>query len=232
MFNNIKKFINNSFFMNNIDNISYFVLLLLLFCAVFSSSDAMGIVALFFSFLVVFKLTFNFNKNIFSLEKHEKALIIYFLIVTLSLFASTLFKLSLHGYIKTCIYILFFFCVSLFFKQNKNKIFPTFLYVAALMSYETFIAILQNVKGVSEISGWQDMSHINPEQVVSRAYGTLKPYNPNLLAGYLLCGLSSFVYLILTYLNAKKKRIALINNNLPIYKKPRRCFEIVLQALG
>ena len=53
------------------------------------------------------------------------------------------------------------------------------------------------------------MTNINPEQVVSRAYGTLQPYNPNLLAGYLLAGLSTFIYLILNYLNANKKRIAL-----------------------
>ncbi|MBR5304330.1 MAG: O-antigen ligase family protein [Candidatus Gastranaerophilales bacterium] len=78
------------------------------------------------------------------------------------------------------------------------------------MSYESIVAIIQNASGVVEISGWQDMTNINPEQVVSRAYGTLQPYNPNLLAGYLLCGLSSFVYLVLVNLKQGKKRIALI----------------------
>ena len=78
------------------------------------------------------------------------------------------------------------------------------------MSFESVIAILQNLGGVVEISGWQDMTNINPEQVVSRAYGTLQPYNPNLLAGYLLCGLSSLAYLILINLKQGKKRIALI----------------------
>ena len=78
------------------------------------------------------------------------------------------------------------------------------------MSYESIIAIIQNMGGIEEISGWQDMTNINPEEVVSRAYGTLQPYNPNLLAGYLLCGLSSLVYLILVNLKQGKKRIALI----------------------
>lgn len=195
--------------MNNIDSITYFVLLSLLFVAIFSSSDFMGLLALLFSFLVIFKNIFNFNKNNFSLESHEKALVVYFLIVTISLFASSLFKLSLHGYIKTFIYILFYFCAAIYFKSNKNKIFPTVFFVSILMSYESFVAIIQNLKGVTEISGWQDMTNINPEQVVSRAYGTLQPYNPNLLAGYLLAGLSTFIYLILNYLNANKKRIAL-----------------------
>jgi len=194
--------------MNNIDNISYLVLLSLLFCAVFSTSDLMGGVSLIFSFLVIFKTIFNF-KNDLKFESYEKALLIYFLFISVSLFASSLFKLSLHGYIKTLIYIMFFFCAGQFFKENKTKIFPTILFVGILMSYESVIAIIQNIKGVAEISGWQDVHNLNPEQIISRAYGTLKPYNPNLLAGYLLCGISTFVYLILTYLDVKKKRIAL-----------------------
>ena len=77
------------------------------------------------------------------------------------------------------------------------------------MSFESFVAIFQNYSGVDEISGWQDTTNINPEEIISRAYGTLKPYNPNLLAGYLLAGLSGFVYFILTFLKQNKKRIAL-----------------------
>ena len=195
--------------MENIDNIAYLFLLSLLFSAVICPSELMGGIALLFSFLMIFKFLFKNQGFKFELRKYEKAVIFYFLFVTLSLFASTLFKLSLHGYIKTFIYITFFFSVSYFFKFNKRKIFWTILFVAGLMSYETIVAIIQNKIGVSEISGWQDMSNINPEQVISRAYGTLKPYNPNLLAGYLLCGLSSFIYLILHFLNIGKKRIAL-----------------------
>jgi len=208
MFNNIKKFVTDSFFMNNIDNISYIVLLLTLFAAIVFNSELIGLFALLFSFLMIFKSIFNKEKNNFNLENYERVLIIFFLIVTLSLFASTLFKLSFHGYLKTLTYILFYFSCAIFFKDNKNKILPVFLFVSALMSYEAIIAILQNMSGVNEISGWQDMSNLNPEEVVSRAYGTLKPYNPNLLAGYLLCGLSSFIYLILNYLKNNKKRIA------------------------
>ena len=130
--------------------------------------------------------------------------------MTVSLFASSLFNLSLHGYIKTFIYILFYFCAGIFFKENGNKIPVIILFVVGLMSYESVVAIIQNMGGVVEISGWQDMTNINPEQVISRAYGTLQPYNPNLLAGYLLCGLASFMYLILVNLKSGKKRLALI----------------------
>ena len=210
MFTNIKQFINNSLFAKNIDRIAFLTLLALLFCAVFSSSDLMGLISLLFSGLVIFKTIFISSNYKFNLKLHEKAVLIYFLIVTISLFASSLFALSLHGYIKTFIYILFFFSAGIFFKDNGNKIPAIILFVATLMSYESVVAIIQNLGGVVEISGWQDMTNINPEQVVSRAYGTLQPYNPNLLAGYLLCGLASFIYLILVNLKSGKKRIALI----------------------
>ena len=122
--------------MENIDNIAYFVMLLILVSAVILNSEYMGGLALVFSALVVFKNIFNFSGD-FKFKNYHKALFIYFLIVTVSLLASTLFSLSLHGYIKTFIYTLFFFSASLFFKDNKNKIFPTIFITAILMSFES-----------------------------------------------------------------------------------------------
>lgn len=192
------------------NNINFAILILILFCCVYCSSEIIGALALLFSGFVIFNTIFSKSRNNFSLENYEKAIIIYFLIVTVSLFGSTLFKLSLHGYIKTLIYVLFYFCCAIFINENKKKIPYILLFVAGLMTFESVIAILQNIAGVDEISGWQDMSNINPEEVISRAYGTLKPYNPNLLAGYLLAGLSTFIYFILNFLKQNKKRIALI----------------------
>ena len=196
--------------MNNIDKLAFIVLLILLLSAIFSSSDIMGALALLFSFLIIFKTVFSKEKINLTIKNYERTLLIYFIIITISLFASSLFKLSFHGYIKTFIYILFFYSAGIFFKTNSSKIPSLILFIASLMSFESIIAILQNMGGVVEISGWQDMSNINPEQVVSRAYGTLQPYNPNLLAGYLLCGLSSLIYLTLVNLKQGKKRIALV----------------------
>ena len=208
MFTNIKNIIQESLFFKNIDNIAYIALLAVLFCSLFLQSEIIGAVAIIFCALIFLKTLVKLPN--YNLENYEKALIIYFLLVTVSLFASTLFSLSLHGYLKTLIYILFYFSAGLFFKENKNKILPTILFIAFCSSYESIVAIFQNIKGVDEISGWQDMSNLNPEQVVSRAYGTLLPYNPNLLAGYILCALSSFIYLILTSLKNNKKKSALI----------------------
>ncbi len=196
--------------MENIDNITFFVLLSMLLASIFLNSEFIGAISLIFSFLVIFKSIFSLEKFNFKLENYHKALIIFFLIVSVSLCASSLFKLSLHGYIKTLIYIIFFFSACIFYKNNKNKIYPAILFICVLLSYESIVAIIQNYNGVVEISSWQDMTHINPEEVLSRAYGTLKPYNPNLLAGYLLCGLSSFIFVIFSNLKEKRKKFALV----------------------
>ena len=147
----IKNFIQNSLFFNNIDNIAYFVLLAVLFCSLFLQSEMIGAIALVFCSLMIFKILFK--KINYSLENYERAFIIYFLFVTVSLFASTLFSLSLHGYLKTLVYVLFYFSAGVFFCENKRKILPTILLVALFSSYESIVAIFQNVHGVDEISG-------------------------------------------------------------------------------
>ena len=67
---------------------------------------------------------------------------------------------------------------------------------------------MQNFGAVEEISGWQDMSHLNPEEVMTRVYGTLKPYNPNLFGGYMLSIIPAF--LTLPFINKKLLPIAVI----------------------
>ncbi|MBR1617518.1 hypothetical protein IJ670_05135, partial [bacterium] len=198
----IKKIVQESFLVKHIDLFAFGLLVLLLISAIFTDSSFMGTISIAFSFLMIFKIIFN--KTNFSLENHEKALIIYFLIVCVSLAGSTLFSLSLHGFLKTLTYILFYFSCAYYFEDNKNKIFQLIILTSCLMTFEAFVALWQNYSGVQAISGWQDMTNINPEDVIARAYGTLKPYNPNLLAGYLIAGLWTFVYLAYYFFKKEK----------------------------
>ena len=60
---------------------------------------------------------------------------------------------------------------------------------------------------MEQISTWQDTNYINPEDAIARAYGTLKPYNPNLLGGYLVAGISyviGFLSIALVKKNGKQ----------------------------
>ena len=109
--------------------------------------------------------------------------------VFISTINSTLLPQSIHGFLKTVIYIFYYYCSVNYFQTNQNKIRYIFLLVGILCSAEAIIAIYQNFAGVEQISTWQDSNYINPEDAIARAYGTLKPLNPNLLGGYLIAGI-------------------------------------------
>ena len=129
------------------------------------------------------------------------------MIVIISLAGSTLFTLSLKGFFKTLTYLGYYLSVAHFFKNNKDKIFPTLLTIGLCVSFEGVIGFLQNFAHVEEISTWQDVSKLNPEQVMTRVYGTLKPLNPNLLGGYFVAGLPA-LYAVRAKLFTDKKLVA------------------------
>ena len=78
------------------------------------------------------------------------------------------------------------------------------------MSAESFVGITQSFGQVDEISGWQDMSNLNPEEVITRVYGTLLPLNPNLLGGYFVLSIPSVIGLCGYYLYEKKYVLSVI----------------------
>jgi putative inorganic carbon (hco3(-)) transporter len=59
--------------------------------------------------------------------------------------------------------------------------------------FETALAYLQSTNKVAELATWTDPS-TNPEDQMTRVYGTLKPYNPNLLAAYFIATLGATVW--------------------------------------
>ena len=61
--------------------------------------------------------------------------------------------------------------------------------------FETALAYLQSTNKVAELATWTDPS-TNPEDQLTRVYGTLKPYNPNLLAAYFIASLGATTWWI------------------------------------
>ena len=53
------------------------------------------------------------------------------------------------------------------------------------------------------------MSRLNPEEIMTRVYGSIKPYNPNLFGGYMLSVLPSTLILIFLPLINKHYKTAL-----------------------
>lgn len=214
MFNNILKFsqeklnyfYNNSLFLQNIDKFILPFILLTFISSMFMNSDYIGFLALIVIFLTLVKFIFTPNQR-FELKTFEKFLLVYFMIVIVSLFGSTLFALSLKGFFKTFVYIGFYFSVSGYLKSNKNHI-PLILgTVAGCVVSEALVGIFQSTLHLEQISTWQDTSNLNPEDVISRVYGTLKPLNPNLYGGYLVCGLPVVIGSIFYFLHKKMYKL-------------------------
>src|SRR5574344_1136380 len=193
----------NSIFMQNIDNFIFLTIMAVLICSAFASSDVLVYIVLITIFLTVLKLFIKKGEKI-DCSLFGFFLFLYFLIVLVSLSGSSLFHLSLKGFLKTFTYLGFYFSAAQYFKNNKSKIWYAIAAMGICAGAESLIGLVQSFAQVDEISGWQDMSQINPEDVLTRVYGTLNPFNPNLLGGYFVatfpCLLGGMIY------NFAKKR--------------------------
>lgn len=183
-----------SFVLQNIDWLIGVNIFLVIFQSTYAQSDSIGYFAIFAIILTLLKLFIKPEEKI-NLSIIDKFLVVYFLLVVISVAGSSLFYLSLKGFFKTATYIGFYASVISYLKDNKNCIKYIFLTISLAAAFETIVAFMQNFGAVEEISGWQDMSRLNPEEVMTRVYGSLKPYNPNLFGGYMLSIIPAFITL-------------------------------------
>lgn len=217
MFNKIFKFsqnklnylYENSLFLQNIDKFILPFILLTFVASTFMSSDAIGFFALIAMFLTFVKLMTKPDETI-GFKHFEIWIVAYFMLVIVSLFGSSLFELSLKGFFKTFVYIGFYFSIAQYLKNNSKHI-PIILgALGVCVASESLIGFFQSFLHLDEISTWQDTTNLNPEDVLSRVYGTLQPLNPNLFGGYLVCGLSSLIGAVFYFLNRKQFKLSIL----------------------
>ena len=184
------------------DNVIFLSICATLISSIFAPSDTIGYFALIGIFLTIVKIltTKNFK---FEYSKFEFCLIVYLCFVVISVAGSSLFALSLKGFLKTLIYLSYYVCCVIYLKDHKKDIYKFLGVIAFCISTETIVGLLQNSSHVSALAGWQDTSNLNPEQVMTRVYGTLKPLNPNLFGGYLLAGIPAIYGFVALF--AKRK---------------------------
>ncbi len=187
--------VKNSFILDKIDEIIFFVIGITLVASTFMQSEQIGFFAIISVLLTVIKLFTKKNAKVL-LTGFDAAILVYFLICFISTINSTLVPQSIHGFLKTVIYIFYYFVVVNYFQTNQCKIKYLLFLVSVLCLFEGVIALYQNFAGVEQISTWQDSRYINPEDAIARAYGTLKPYNPNLLGGYFVAGIPYVIALL------------------------------------
>lgn len=209
----LNKVYENSLFLQNLDKLIFASIILVFLASTCLSSDVIGFIALITTFLTMLQLLTKPEEKCEPV-KFELWLLAYFMIVIISLAGSTLFALSLKGFMKTVTYLGFYVSVVHYLKYHTNKI-PYILGVISIcVSFESIMGILQNFAHVDEISTWQDVSKLNPEEVMTRVYGTLKPYNPNLLGGYFVAGIPALFGLSGYFLNENHFKSGLLTAGL------------------
>ncbi len=195
----LKKYTEKSIFMQNIDTIYFGIFLFLIFSLLFVNSSFIGILGLILICLTLIRGIFYYKK--INLSYTELFVLGFLILSIISCCFSSLLLSSLKGLTKVLIYIGCFYSFTDFFKRNPKKILWTIFFIASCTILELLPILKQYIFGVNSLASWQDTNNVNPEQLLTRVYGTLKPYNPNLLAGFLLMGIScilgSSIYLAL-----------------------------------
>lgn len=218
MFNSLFKFTQeklnilyeNSLFLQNLDKLIFVTIIALFLLSTVMSSDILGFAALVTIFLTILQLLTKPGDK-YEPNHFELWLLAYFMIVVISLAGSTLFSLSLKGFMKTVTYLGYYLSVVHYLKNNTGKIPYVLAAIGVSVGFESIIGILQNFAHIDEISTWQDVSKLNPEQVMTRVYGTLKPYNPNLLGGYFVAGIPALFGLCANFAADKKFKRAVVS---------------------
>lgn len=198
-----------SFILQNTDWLVGLNIFLLIFSLPFAQSDSIGYFALFAILFTVIKLVTKPGEKFF-LSSGDIWLLVYFLFVIISLAGSSLFYLSLKGFLKTLTYIGFYISFIHYLKDNISMLKYILLALTFTVFGESVIGLKQNFLSVAEISGWQDMTRLNPEEVMTRVYGTLKPYNPNLFGGYMLAALPASLITVFLPLKNKHYKTAIL----------------------
>ena len=198
----------NSFILSNLDYLITAVCSLVFISSLFASSAVIGIfIWLSFALFLVKILLEDYR---ISVDFTDVLILVWFFAMFLSTAFASLLPQSLWGLSKMVTYLMFYCVMKHLISEDFRRGYYFIFLLCAVISFESLYVIHQNFVGVEEISGWQDTSHLNAEQVLTRVYGTLQPFNPNLLAGYLLSGFPILAGGFFSLLKVKRYRMSFV----------------------
>lgn len=204
------KFSKESFLLNFIDYALITLLTLILVSIPVAKTGIIGGLTLFAFLAYLAKLI---------LVKGEKPLItafdvpifLYIGLAALAVTFSSLLIPSIKGYIKMLVYVGGYIAFINTLKGNPRRVLYFLGVLALTSSLEAVYAIHQQIVGIDALAAWQDRSNLNPEDIMDRVYGSLQPFNPNLLAGYLVAAFPSSLGLAFLFLKRKNIRLSLVS---------------------
>ncbi|MGN0014938.1 MAG: O-antigen ligase family protein [Candidatus Gastranaerophilaceae bacterium] len=199
-------FVQKSYILSNIDNILFLFVCLSLMVSITASNAYTAPILCCIGILYLLTLLLKKGAKI-ELNQSLLYLLLYFFLNTASTINSTMPYASMIGLSKTILYLIYFCGILQYLRLHKEKIPVVAAVVGLFVSFEVVVAFLQNSFDVMSAATWQDTSRLNPELVLTRVYGTLKPSNPNLLGGYLIAAAPFlWMYTALSFVENKKIR--------------------------
>lgn len=186
------KISSNSIFLSKIDSILIALITILFISLIFASAKTIGIIAGLCFLIFLIKLAFKKDEKL-DINVLDVPVFLYIALVLISVAFSSMFFPAIKGFAKVMVYFaLYLVFFNTLRKQPSKSIY--FMFIIAITAFsESLAGIYQNFTGVDALATWQDKSGLNPEQIMTRVYGSLKPYNPNLLGGYLTASISSVI---------------------------------------
>lgn len=112
--------------------------------------------------------------------------ILYIAVALVAVAFSSYFMPSAKGLAKILTYFASYIVCTNIFKGGSWKVYFFLIVLAITGGLEALYGMYQQVSGVEALATWQDPDTIKADQNMDRIYGSLDPFNPNLLAGYLL----------------------------------------------
>jgi putative inorganic carbon (HCO3(-)) transporter len=207
--NKTSSFTQTSKLVQNIDNFILILLSLLFIAIPFASTKIIGLITIMsFALFLIKVFCVKGEKHYFT--GFDILIFLYMAIAGLSVAFSSLFIPSMKGYIKMLIYFGAYLTFINIFKNNPKRMIYIISLVALTAFAEAGYAVYQQFRGVEALASWQDINEVNPEQLMNRVYGSLKPLNPNLLAGYLVAAFSSVLGMSFWFLSKKNIRYSLL----------------------
>lgn len=180
-----KKLSKSSFLAKYIDHIIMINISILLIAITFCPTIILGLLiatALLLTGLKwIIKPEEGHNLTIFDIP-----ISIYIGIAAISVCFSSYFIPSAKGFAKLITYFASYIVFTNIFKGKIWKIYFILGILALSGGLEAIYGILQKFMGIEALATWQDPEAIKAGRKMSRVYGSLIPFNPNLLAGYLL----------------------------------------------
>lgn len=111
--------------------------------------------------------------------------LLFFVIALIATLFSSYMHTSLAGLGKFSVFLAGFLNFRVLIGNNPRTLI-WMLGVLLLLGFgESLIGLYQYMNHIQPLATWQDTS-LNPEDQLTRIFGTLKPSNPNLLAGFLI----------------------------------------------